>query len=54
MNTLTKLQTIVTTLQQNAVGVGVAIAALMVVVYAIQIMFDTDTSPRHAISGGKN
>jgi Type IV secretion system pilin len=45
MDTLTKLKTLVTMLQQNAVGVGVAIAALMVVVYAIQIMFDNDTSP---------
>jgi uncharacterized protein HemY len=42
--TLNTLNTILQKIQQDAAGVGLTIAALMIVIYAIQVMFDSDTS----------
>jgi Type IV secretion system pilin len=42
--TLNTLNTILQKIQQDAAGVGFTIAALMIVINAIQVMFDSDTS----------
>ena len=41
---LNTLNTILQKIQQDAATVGFTIAALMIVIYAILVMFDTDTS----------
>jgi hypothetical protein len=41
---LNTLNSILQKIQQDAVGVGLTIASLMIVIYSIMIMFDTDTS----------
>ncbi|GAC1308981.1 MAG: hypothetical protein NVSMB27_46420 [Ktedonobacteraceae bacterium] len=45
MNALTHLNTIVSLLQHNAARVGITAAGLLVSVYCIGIMLNTDTSP---------
>jgi len=45
MNTMTNLTRIITALQQDAAKIGVSLAVLLVVINAIIIMFDNDTSP---------
>lgn len=43
--TLNNLNTILSNLQKDAMGIGFTIAGLMLVIYAIGLMFDNDTTP---------
>ena len=45
MNTLTNLNTVLSTLQQNAAKIGITAAGLLVAVYCVGIMLNNDTSP---------
>jgi hypothetical protein len=45
MGTLNNLNNVIKLLQQHAATIGITIAGLMVAIYTIAIMFDTDTSP---------
>jgi hypothetical protein len=45
MTTFDHLNQIVTLLQQNAAKIGITVAGLMVSIYAIWIMVDSDQSP---------
>lgn len=46
MGTLDHLNQILTILRQHAATIGLTIAGLMVVIYAIVIMLDNDKSPQ--------
>jgi hypothetical protein len=46
MNALTNLNNAVAQLKQNAAVDGITIAALMIIVYAVIIMFNHDNSPQ--------
>jgi len=45
MNTLTNLNTVLSTLQQNAAKIGITAAVLLIAVYCVGIMLNNDTSP---------
>jgi len=45
MNTLTNLNTVISTLQQNAAKIGITAAGLLVTIYCVGIMLNNDTSP---------
>lgn len=45
MGELTKLNQIVTLLQQNAAKIGLTVGGLMIAIYAMIVMFDNDQSP---------
>lgn len=45
MNALTKLDNVVSLLQQNAAKIGITAAGLLVAIYCVKIMMDNDNSP---------